>query len=262
MPHFIADDTTLYYREAGEGPLAVFIHGFPLDHTMWLDQLAGLRHLRRCVALDLRGFGRSAPVGGDGLSMGGMADDVAALIAHLGADAADVVGLSMGGYVALALWERHPNLVRTLVLADTRAVADTEEGREKRNAMIQRVLDQGRVALGAELTGTLLGKEPTPRAQARLRTMVETTRYETLVAAIEGMKRRRDRTPLLSGITVPMLVLYGEEDALIPPEAARELAAAAVPEARLVAIRRAGHLPPIEQPEAVYRVLDEFWGAS
>lgn len=260
MPHLIADHTTLYYREAGEGPLALFIHGFPLDHTLWLDQLRGLAHLRRCVAPDLRGFGRSDPAGAEGLPMGTMADDVAALIQALDADSADVVGLSMGGYVALALWERHPDLVRTLTLADTRATADGAQAREKRESMIDRLLDRGRSALGEEMVGALLGEAPSARARARLRTMTEATPYETLVAAIEGMKRRQDRTGLLSAMSLPVLVITGEEDSVIPPAEAEALAEA-IPGARLVTIPGSGHLPPIEQPEAMTRALEEFWSS-
>ena len=115
MPFARVNGTMLYYREAGEGRLALFVHGFPLDHSVWLDQLAGLGHVRRCVAVDLRGFGRSDPITETSLSMEVMADDVAGLIDALGADQADIVGISMGGYVALALWELRPELVRDVL---------------------------------------------------------------------------------------------------------------------------------------------------
>ena len=258
MPYARVNGTMLYYREAGEGRLALFIHGFPLDHSMWLDQLAGLAHVRRCVAVDLRGFGRSDPVVEPSLSMEMFADDVAELIEALGSDSADVVGLSMGGYVALALWELRPAVVRTLALCDTRAAADGPEAREKRQHTIDQLLDRGREALATEVMRSLLGPGPAPTVQARLRSMVEGTRYETIVAALLGMRDRPDRTHLLSTISVPALVVGGEQDQSTPPSQMRALAQA-IPGARTVIVPGAGHLSPMERPDEVNEALIELF---
>ena len=134
MPMVTINGRELHFARQGSGPLAVLIHGYPLDHTMWLDQLSGLSGVRTTVALDLPGYGMSERVTGQPLTMHQLADDVAGLIRELGESSADVVGLSMGGYVALALWERHQDVVRTLVLANTRAAAESEEGRAGREA--------------------------------------------------------------------------------------------------------------------------------
>jgi pimeloyl-ACP methyl ester carboxylesterase len=258
MPFARVNGNMIFYREVGEGPVALFIHGFPLDHSLWLDQLKGLAHVRRCVALDLRGFGRSDPVVDHTLTMEMLADDAAGLLDALGAETADIVALSMGGYVALALYELQPRLVRTLTLIDTRAAADSREGRQARDAMAGRLLDWGRHALATEMIGSLLGRVPSPRAQARLRSMVEGTRYETFVAALAGMKERPDRTSLLARIEVPTLVVGGDEDTLIPPKEVRELAKA-IPGARTTVIAGAGHLPPIERPDQVNEALIELF---
>jgi len=258
VPYARVNGTMLYYREAGEGRLALFIHGFPLDHTLWLDQLAGLAHVRRCVAVDLRGFGRSDPVVEPALSMEMLADDVAELIEALGADSADIVGLSMGGYVALALWELRPAVVRTLTLAATRAAADGPEAREKRQRTIELVLDRGREALAGEVVRSLLAPGPTAPVQARVRSMVEGTRYETIVAALQGMRDRQDRTQLLAAISVPSLVIGGEKDASCPPAQMRALAQA-IPGARTVIVAGAGHLPPLERPGEVNEALIELF---
>ncbi len=258
MPFARVNGNMLFYREAGEGPLALFVHGFPLDHSLWLDQLKGLAHVRRCVAVDMRGFGRSDPVVDPVLTMEMLADDLAGVIEALGADSADIVSLSMGGYVALALYELRPAIVRSLTLIDTRAVADTTEGRAARDAMADRLLDNGRHALATEMIGGLLGRSPSQRAQARLRSMIEGTRYETFIAALAGMKERPDRSSLLARIEVPTLVIGGDEDALITPEQTRELADA-IPGARTVMVSEAGHLPPIEQPDQVNQSLIELF---
>ncbi len=258
MPFARVNGTMLYYREAGEGRLAVFIHGFPLDHSVWLDQLSGLAHVRRCVAVDLRGFGRSDPVVESSLSMEVFADDVAALIEALGSDQADVVGISMGGYVALALWELRPNLVRTLSLLDTRASADSEEAAEARRELVDRLLDEGRGGVAASLVSSMLGPRPAALVRARVRSMIEGTRYETMVAALDGMRSRPDRSGTLPSIGVPTLVAGGEHDGLTPPAVIRAMAEQ-IPGARTVVVRDAGHLPPIERPSSTNEALMELF---
>lgn len=258
MPYIDVPGSSLFYREEGSGPLAVFVHGFPLDHTMWLDQMSGLAHLRRCVALDLRGYGRSGPIVGPALSMESFADDVNRVVEGLGEDQADVVALSMGGYVGLAMWQATPSAVRSLTLIDTRATADTPEGRANREAMIERLLADGRAALAEEMADALLGESASQQAQARVRSMAERTPYETLVASIRGMRDRADRTGLLGTISVPTLVIGGAEDRLIPEADTRALGES-IPGARTVIVPGAGHLPPIEQPEAVNRAIADLW---
>lgn len=258
MPFARVNGTMLYYREAGEGRLAVFIHGFPLDHSVWLDQLNGLAHVRRCVAVDLRGFGRSDPVVESTLSMEVFADDVAALIEALGSDQADVVGISMGGYVALALWELRPNLVRTLSLLDTRATADTAEAAASREDLVERLLAEGRAGVASSLLASMLAPNPPALVRARVRSMIEGTRYETMVAALDGMRSRSDRAAMLPTISVPTLVAGGESDTLTPPVVVRAMAEH-IPGARTVIVRDAGHLPPIERPSSINEALMELF---
>lgn len=254
MPFVEIAGGTLHYRVAGSGPVAVFIHGFPLDSTMWADQLDRLSDMRRCIAVDLRGFGHSPPVAWEVLSIERHADDVAAVLAALDVTDADVVGLSMGGYVALAIVERHPHLPRTLALIDTRAAADTPEGRDARDAAARRLLEEGRPAFAVSMTGTLLAPGASIHAQARVRSMIEGTRYETIVAALAGMKQRPDRARVLSTIAVPAAVIAGEDDAIVPIAEAERMAAA-IPRARFHPIPGAGHLAPMEVPDQVASAL-------
>jgi pimeloyl-ACP methyl ester carboxylesterase len=252
------EGTTLAYQSRGEGDLAIFVHGFPLDHRMWLGQLDALSDLRRCVAPDLRGSGRSDPIGPLVLTMEQIADDVAAFIEALGPEAADVVALSMGGYAALALWERHPDCVRTLTLMDTRSGADSDAARAGRRETAERVAAEGAGALVDGLQNALLASKASLAARTRLRGMIEATPAESVVAALEGMARRADRTDLLASIDVPTLVVVGEEDGLTPPDVAEHMAGL-IPGSQLVVIPGAGHLPPIETPEAVNEALRAFW---
>jgi len=258
MQYIEVQGTTLAYQSRGEGDLAVFVHGFPHDHRLWLDQLDGLKDLRCCVVPDLRGSGRSDPVASAVLAVEHLADDVAGLIEALGQASADVVSLSMGGYAALALWERHPDRVRSLVLMDTRSGADSEAGRAARRETAQQVADQGSGVLTADLLKGLLSPGAGLTARVRLRSMIEATPAETIVAALEGMARRADRTDILASITVPTLVMVGEDDQVTPLEVAGHMAEL-IPNAELVVIPAAGHLPPIETPEAVNDTLRGFW---
>lgn len=248
----------LNYIEHGEGPLAVFVHGFPLDHRMWLGQLDALSRSRRCVAVDLRGSGGSPAWHGGALTMEQHAVDIVDLIDHLGESQADIIGLSMGGYVALAMWERHHEVVRSLVLADTKAAGDDDAGKAGRDAAAARLVREGRSSWGGGLIDVLVADSASTEVRARMRDMVEDTAYETIVAALMGMKERKDRSGLLASITVPTLVAVGEHDALTPPEVARSMATA-IPGAHLSVIPNAGHMAPLEQPNPFNLGVAEFW---
>jgi 3-oxoadipate enol-lactonase len=258
VPYARVNGTMLHYRESGEGRVALFLHGFPLDHSMWLDQLGGLAHVRRCVAPDLRGFGRSDPISESILPMEMFADDMAAFVSALGVDKVDLVGVSMGGYIALALWELRPGLIRTLSLIDTRATGDTPEARLRRDQTIDLLLEQGREAMAGEMVGRYLSAGAAASVRARVRSMVEGTRYETIVAAQLGMRDRADRSALLPTVNVPSLVIGGENDPMTPPSEIRALAAA-IPGARTVIVPESAHLPPMERPAGVNEALIELF---
>ena len=254
MPYAEVNGTRLHIRQEGEGPVALFIHGFPLDSSMWIEQLEDLGSLRRCIAVDLRGFGRSAPVTGAPLTMEQHAADLAAVLDLVSAEQADIIGLSMGGYVAMAFADMYPDRVRSLALIDTRSGADSDEGKAGRNAMAERLLDEGRNAIAETMESGLLSPQATIAVRARLRSMVEACPYETIVGALGGMRDRPDRTAVLRQIAVPAAVIVGEQDTVAPPTEA-EAMAVALPDAALTIVPGAGHMAPIEQPEAVNEAL-------
>ena len=254
-----ANGTILRYHQSGSGPVALFLHGFPLDHSMWQFQWEDLSEVRTCVAPDLRGFGASATPGPELLTMDQHALDMMDLLDHLGADRADIVGLSMGGYVALALWALHPERFRSLALIDTRANADDQAARANRDAVAERLVEEGREEWTRSMIPPLIGPDATLFVRARLRAMIESTRYETILAALEGMKNRPDRVGDLPGVDTPTVVICGEHDALTPLDLSRGLAEA-IPGARLEVIPGAGHMSPLERPDAVNAALRAFWG--
>ncbi len=261
MPFVDAAGTRLHYREQGTGPVALMVHGFPLDSTMWLDQMDRLADRRRCVAVDLRGFGLSAPTTAEALSMERHADDLAAFLDALGVSSVDLIGLSMGGYVALAFAQLHGVRMRSLALIDTRADADTEEGRAARDATARSVLSEGRLALARRMSSALLAPSATPEVRARILTMIEATAYETILAALVGMRDRPDRVSILGRISVPCAIIVGEHDAITPVIAA-EAMHAAIAHAGLHIIEGAGHMSPMEAPDAVAKILDNLLGSA
>ena len=249
--------------EAGQGPLALLIHGYPLDHRCWLDQIRDLgSDDRRVAAVDLRGHGASPWAGDPVHTMDLLADDVAAVIEEISPDGkADVAGLSMGGYVVLGLLERHAERIRSVALVCSRAVADTAQGREGRDAMATSAVNEGRGWLANRLLPNLVAPGSSILSKARVRSMIEDQPLETIVADLAGMRDRPDRTEVLEGIEVPLVMIHGSEDSLIPP-AESEAMAASVAGARLAIVPGSGHMAPVERPDVVAQALQDVWRAA
>ena len=257
----LCDGVEIGYDDVGTGVPVAFLHGFPHNRTLWAPQVSALVDRARCVAPDLRGFGESSKHGP--FTVDQYADDVAMLLRGLGIERAVVAGLSMGGYVAFALWRRHRALVRGLVLADTRAGADTDETRNKRRALIDvaRTRGAGAVADG-QITG-MLGKttrEKRPALIDEVHRMLESAPVEGIVGALEAMMARVDSTDTLATIDVPTLVVVGDEDVLTPPGEA-EILHAGIRGSRLEVIAHAGHVSNMERPAAFNHVITEFLAA-
>lgn len=262
--HISFEHTRIAVHLAGSGPLAVLLHGFPLDWRMWIDVLTSpLADDHTLAAVDLRGHGSSPWSGNNAHAMEMFADDIASVIHTLCDDPVDVVGLSMGGYVAQALYQEHPDLVSSLALVDTRARADTAAQKQARDGAIAAVLGDGRPAFARAMAARLLAPRDAadPHDQilrARLSTMIESLPVETIVADLRGLRDRRDRSASMQQATVPVLVVVGEHDA-ITPAAETAAFAATIPDAQHVVIPGAGHMPPMENPADFVRVLASFW---
>jgi pimeloyl-ACP methyl ester carboxylesterase/acyl-CoA thioesterase FadM len=253
-----ANGAELSVEVRGDGLPVLFVHGFPLDRTLWRHQLAALAHCKR-IAPDLRGAGASS-VPADGYSMARYADDLVAVLDALNVPQAVVCGLSMGGYIAFELVRRHAARLKALVLADTRAEADSEEGRRTRDELVALAERDGAGAVAARMLPRVLARttlEEQPELVSEVKAMMERCPVPGVVGALRAMRDRPDSTDALAAIAVPTLVLVGEEDEVTPPASARRMAAG-IRGARFVSIPAAGHLAPLEQPLAVGRALAEF----
>jgi pimeloyl-ACP methyl ester carboxylesterase len=256
MGFFTARGIRLRYRDSGSGVPLLLLHAFPLSGAMFEAQVAALSGQGRLVVPDQRGFGKSA-LGEGPSTMGGLAEDALALLDHLGIAQAVVGGVSMGGYVALALLRQDPGRVRGLVLADSQVGADDEAARAAREMLAQEVLLGGMDVLVEKQLPRLLSTSASKQLRAHVADMIRATAPAGAAAALRGMALRADGRDILSRFGGPVLVVVGEEDSLTPPEKARTMAKL-LPQARLVEIPRAGHLSNLEAPELFNDALLRF----
>lgn len=250
------------FESAGTGAdTLVLLHAFPLSRGQWRDQLAAgaADGALRVIAPDLRGFGESAP--GEGpATMEQMAEDVFALLDSLGVQSCLLGGLSLGGYVVFAALWRFAARIQGVMLADTRAAADTPAGREAREITAQLAERQGTLAVYERDYAKLFSQHTTHHSPALIDVARELARVNTaagIAAAARGMALRPDATELLPMIRCPTLVLVGEEDALTPVANARMLFER-IPQARLTVIPNASHLSNLEQPAQFTGALLHF----
>jgi len=246
------------YLDSGVGRPVVLLHAFPLGADQWSPQLSAPPDGVRLIAPDLRGFGGSISDPADAMvSMETYAADVFDLMSELDVADATIVGLSMGGYVAMAMLAVDPARVSGLVLADTRATADGPEARSARDRMVERVRRDGPVGVATDMLPKLLGQTThtsRPDLAPRVRALIEGNGPDGIEAAILAMKGRVDRVDVLASAGVPTTVVCGAEDVITPP-AECEALSRQIPGARFVRIEGAGHLSNLERPDAFTAAL-------
>jgi 3-oxoadipate enol-lactonase len=249
------------YREQGQGPrVLLLLHGFPLNSKMWQPQLDGLADVARVLAPDMRGFGESEAIPGP-YPMDTLADGLAGLLDTLGINEPVIVcGLSMGGYVTMAFQRRHPTRLNGMILAATRADADSEEMKQTRTAMIEAAREQGVQAVIERMLPKIMAPqtyERRPELVEQVRAIMEQTTLEGATGALEGMRERPNSMDVLKTVDCPALVLYGADDQIMPRSAA-EAMRNALPQGKLEVIGEAGHLLNMEQPEAFNNAVRHY----
>src|SRR5262245_13152369 len=198
-------DMDMAYRDEGQGQAILLVHAFPMSSAMWEDQLDGLATRFRVIAPDLRGFGTTAR-GSGAASLDQHADDLAGLLDRLGIEIATVAGLSMGGYISFALLRRHRARIERLILADTRAGADSEEARQGREKNARLAEAEGAGAIAEQMLPKLLSAGAPEAVRDEVRKIVEANHPAGLATALRAMAARPDSTPLLATIDVPTLI--------------------------------------------------------
>lgn len=244
--------------DQGQGPPLLLVHGFPLDHTMWAHQIEQFSKTHRVIAPDLRGFGRSEVTDGTA-TMRQFADDLNALLDVLRITEPVVLcGLSMGGYIAFQFVQHHRGRLRGLILCDTKAAADSEEGKQTRYKLADLVSRAGTAVLAESMPAKLFAPGAIgSAADESTRNVIRRANPIGVVAAIRGLAARPDVTSVLRLIDVPTLVIVGQHDAITPAAEMKSMAQA-IPGAEFVEIAEAGHMAPLESPDAVNAAIENF----
>lgn len=253
------NNVELAYRDEGAGQAIVFLHAFPLNQSMWENQVAEFQSTNRVITFDWRGFGAS-DLGSKNHGLTDFADDLAGLLDQLKIQSATICGLSMGGYSAFAFYRKYANRVKALILCDTRATADTDEGKAARYEMAELARQRGASALVEPMIAKLLGEttlKSRPQVVEQVKEMIEAAHPEGIAQALIGMAERPDSTELLAKVTCPTLVIVGEEDKLTPPSDAEKMHQA-IASSQLQVISKAGHLPNLEEPSDFNQTIRSF----
>lgn len=240
-------------------PPVVLLHGFPLDGRMWKPVAERLGRSFFVLVPDLFGFGASPPLP-EPWGLEDQADALEGWLSGLDLPPFALAGFSMGGYIALAFAERHPRRLAALSLVDSRAEADTPEAAARRLEDARRVEAEGTAAFVEVFLPRLFAPESLRNRMGLLEAVRRIARSQppsAVAAALRAMAVRPSRVEGIRSLEVPYLGLYGREDALTPPGEGLALAAEAL-RGTFHEIRGAGHLAPLEAPEAVHRALTAF----
>lgn len=259
MPKARVGGGDIAYETRGAGPALLFLHAFPLGLGMWEPQVSAFASSHQVIRFDARGFGGSPP--GDGLlTMERIADDAVGLLDHLDVSRAIVCGLSMGGYAAFALVRRHADRLKALVLADTRAGADSDAARAARAAQADKVRKEGSASIADAVLPKLVGETThaqRPELVARLKETIAANPPRGIADALAGLAARADSTSTLREVRVPTLVVCGAEDVLTPLSESEALVRG-IAGSKLEVIPGAGHLSSVENPDQFNAVLRRF----
>jgi pimeloyl-ACP methyl ester carboxylesterase len=235
-------------RSEQSRPTLVLIHAFPFDSRMWGPQRTGLGEKLDIHTPDLPGFGGSARLDGEEFSMELAARFVERELDARKIDRCVIGGLSMGGYVTFECWRLFPERIAGLILADTKATADTEEARKKRFDGAEKIGHGGYAEFVEDLLGKLLSEKRVrerPEIAEAVRDIALSVLPETAIAALLGMAGRSDSTSLLPSISVPTALIFGEHDAITTVDEGTMMERA-IPDAKLTILPNAGHLANIE----------------
>lgn len=255
----LADNKFIDYTDVGSGTPLVLIHAFPTDQRLWDLQREKLKQYFRVITLDLPGFGKSSAVNGQAIQMTEYAHEVKTLLDHLHVEKAIIGGESMGGYIALAFLQQYPDSVDGLILSDTQAIADNEETKLKREATAVDVLAHGTTTLIAGFIPKALTALAPQQTREQLQIILNEQKPTAVASALRGMALRSDTSILLAETHLPILIITGDQDALIPPQQSQHMQELAK-NSKLITITDAAHLSNLEQPEQWNQaVVDMFY---
>ncbi len=258
------NDILIRYNDEGpkEAPVIIFIHGFPLNKSLWDKQLKSLKDDYRVIAYDIRGHGNT-DLGAIDFSIDLFVNDLLGFMDTLKIEKTIVCGLSMGGYIALNAIQNHPDRFTALILCDTNCKADTIEAKEKRMSTIINIKENGVAKLADDLIPNLFAPESfktNSEEIATVKEMIVTTSKQSLYNSLHALANRKETCSKLNSIKVPVLILVGEEDKITPPEEAISMQKQ-IKDSSLQVIPHAGHLSNLENEDEFNSQLIKFMGS-
>lgn len=254
-------DFSMAYEDNGSGTPLILVHGYPLNRTLWSAQVERLSGIARVIAPDLRGHGESENPPGN-FSMQLLAKDIWELIQNLDIKEPVVLcGLSMGGYICFEFYRNHPEMVKGMILTATRATADSAEAKAKRDEAAELAQDQGSMGIAATMLPKMMAPatyQARPNLVEKVRKMMENISTQTIVGDLLAMKNREDSSSLLDKIDLPVLILHGMDDQIIPMSEVNTMKNR-IKTSTLVLIPEAGHLLNLEQPDLFNQAVMDFF---
>lgn len=237
----------------------IFVHGFPFDHMMWKEQLDELSNNYLCVSFDIRGLGDSPAEDGQ-FTIETFVDDLEVIVDKLKLEKPVLCGLSMGGYISLRAMETIPNKFSALILCDTKSVADDNEGKLKRAAAIKQIASGKFEEFIETFVLNCFGEKFVKDNYVEYRSIIDRSKQSNprgVKGCLLAMAGRTDTTESLSKISIPTLIICGDEDKLSPPGVMKSMADK-ISNSKFVLIESAGHMTPIEKPAEVNYAIKEF----
>jgi 3-oxoadipate enol-lactonase len=257
---FDSNGVRIVYDDVGAGNAVLFIHGHPFNRTMWQAQVQALRWKYRTIAPDLRGYGESSVGAEAANTLEIMAGDLVRLLDHLSVNRVCVVGLSMGGQIAMEFGRAYPDRTAAAVFAATFPQAETPEGIELRRKMADRFVNEGMPGPGSEMLTKLIGPaslKKLPSIAANIYQMMCSTNPAGAAAAVRGRALRRDYCDSLKAFRFPCMIVFGTDDGYATREQAEGMRAA-IGNSRLEIFEGIGHMPNLEDEDRFNRCLHQF----
>ncbi|MBN8538171.1 MAG: alpha/beta hydrolase [Deltaproteobacteria bacterium] len=237
----------------------IFLHGFPFNSLMWMDQSIAFKSKYNVFTPDLRGH-RYGPSDIGPWMIAHFADDIKLLIDQNGLEKVILCGLSMGGYIALHFAHKYPEYLSGLILCDTMSATDSNATKDKRYELILRIQKEGLLGFAQEFSMSVLSEttiSEKPEVQKKVMNMITTNSSENIAMVAGALASRHDCTPYLTEITCPTLVLVGAEDKVTSVDVNLKLSKD-IEHSNFKIIENAGHLSNIEQPEVFNKYIEEF----
>lgn len=252
-------DIAVYEHGSKNNPAIIFVHGFPMGANMWKHQVEALKDSHYCITYDLHGIGNSLP--GDGQhTMESFVDDFFSVLDELKVEKFSACGLSMGGYLLLRAYERAPERFEKIIICDSRSEADDNNAKIARAKNMKRAADGGNEAFVSSFIPTCVHQPNIAKMGSEYTDLLSEWKKNS-VAGIRGcllaVMTRTDTTHVLPNLTIPSLLICGEQDAITPVTGMMAMAAQ-IPGGELVIIPEAGHIAPLENPAYTNEAIISF----